>query len=261
MVVQPSSANPIQPGTTVPATFYWWTVARRSYYANAFVASALTAALFEAVPDTPPKLQRVDRYCRVDEGWRSSRVRLNDGRRSRGRAAFRCSRRREAPGSRSWGRKLGVGAQSARALSDTRRARPGRVRRGGSAVACRSDRSSRGAGRGGPDDVLVPSRLRASPPAGDRPPLDSAEVCCAGCVGTFRRSKESSFLYAEGVACTPCTPSSSETGSSWSMSSSVAAANRRPMSAGTATAPAPGGSSARAGTARPPSAGSIEVAS
>jgi hypothetical protein len=37
-------------------------------------------------------------------------------------------------------------------------------------------------------------------------PLDSAEVCCAGCAGTFRRSKESSFLYAEEVACTPCTP-------------------------------------------------------
>jgi hypothetical protein len=73
-VVQPNSANPIQPGTTVPATFYWWTVAVRSYYATAFVSSALTAALFEAVPDTSAKLQLVDRYCRVDGGRRSSRA-------------------------------------------------------------------------------------------------------------------------------------------------------------------------------------------
>ena len=77
-VVQPSSANPIQLGTIVQATSYWLTVALRSYYANAFVSSALTAALFEAVPDTPPKPQLFDRYCRVDEGWRSSRVRLNE---------------------------------------------------------------------------------------------------------------------------------------------------------------------------------------
>src|SRR3712207_3296408 len=114
-------------------------------------------------------------------------------------------------------RSVWVGVQSARALSDTRRARSGRVRRGGSAVACRSERRSRGAGRGGPDDVLSPRDCGCPRPPKTGPPLDSAEVCCAECAGTFRRSKESSFLYAEEVA---CTPPSSKTGYSRSMPSS-----------------------------------------
>ncbi len=168
MVVQPSSTNPIQPGTTVQATFYWLTVALRSYYANAFVSSALTAALFEAVPDTAAKPQSFDRYCRVDGAWRSSRMRLNDGRRSRGRAAFRCSRRREALGGRSRGRKLGWGAVHAglcRTLDVLGLAEFDETGRQWLAAATGAVGGwARWSGR-----RPVPSGLRVSTPAGGRP--------------------------------------------------------------------------------------------
>jgi hypothetical protein len=82
--------------------------------------------------------------------------------------------------------------QSARALSDTRRARSGRARPGGSAGTCRSDRSSRGLGAVVPTTSWSPRGCGCPRPPETGPPLDSAEVCCAGCAATLRRSKESS---------------------------------------------------------------------
>ena len=162
-----------------------------------------------------------------------------------------------APGDASWG-----GVQSARALSDPRRARSGLVRRGGSAVACRSDRSSRGLGA-----VVLTTSC----------PLGAAGVDArrrpAGHSSTRRR------FAVQGVQAPSDGPKSRHSSTRRKLPAHAAHSRRRRQvlpgrrrvrwprrTAGrctrcTATATGRRGTSARAGTARPPSAGSIEVAS